>query len=42
MITGIHILLSYACTNQCDHCFVFSSPQAKGTFTRPGSGTTTE
>lgn len=33
MITGIHILLSYACTNQCGHCFVFSCPGAKGTFT---------
>ena len=32
MITGIHILLSHACTNRCDHCFVFSSPEAKGTF----------
>jgi hypothetical protein len=33
MITGIHILLTYRCTNECDHCFVFGSPQAEGTFT---------
>ena len=33
MLTGIHFLLSYACTNECDHCFVYCSPNAKGTFT---------
>jgi hypothetical protein len=33
MITGIHFLLSYKCDLECDHCFVYSSPQAKGTFT---------
>jgi hypothetical protein len=33
MITGIHFLLSYKCDSECDHCFVYSSPQAKGTFT---------
>jgi len=33
MITGIHFLLSYMCNSECDHCFVFSSPRAKGTFT---------
>jgi len=32
MVTGVHILLSYTCTSQCDHCFVFSGPGAKGTF----------
>jgi MoaA/NifB/PqqE/SkfB family radical SAM enzyme len=32
MLTGIHFLLTYACTFECDHCFVYSSPQAEGTF----------
>lgn len=30
-ITGIHILMSYCCTNECDHCFLWGSPLAKGT-----------
>lgn len=30
-LTGIHILLSYQCTHECDHCFVWSSPRAGGT-----------
>jgi len=25
--------LSYKCDSECDHCFVYSGPQAKGTFT---------
>jgi len=33
MLTGIHFLLSYKCDSECDHCFVYSSPMAKGTFT---------
>lgn len=33
MLTGIHFLLSYKCDSECDHCFVYSSPEAKGTFT---------
>lgn len=33
MLTGIHFLLSYACTFECDHCFLYCSPQAEGTFT---------
>jgi Radical SAM superfamily len=33
MLTGIHFLLSYRCTYECDHCFVYSSPSAKGTIT---------
>ena len=32
-LSGIHFLLSYCCTYECDHCFVWSSPQAKGTMT---------
>jgi organic radical activating enzyme len=33
MLTGIHFLLSYKCDSECDHCFVYSSPRAQGTFT---------
>lgn len=33
MLTGIHFLLTYACSFECDHCFVYSSPQARGIFT---------
>lgn len=32
-LTGLHILLTYACTYECDHCFVWSSPDASGTLT---------
>ncbi|MDX9858717.1 MAG: radical SAM protein [candidate division Zixibacteria bacterium] len=34
MLNGIHILLTYACTNECDHCFLHCSPRATGTFTQ--------
>ena len=30
-LTGVHFLLSYKCTYECDHCFVWSSPRAGGT-----------
>jgi len=33
MLTGIHFLLTYMCNLKCDHCFVYSGPDAKGTFT---------
>ncbi|MEJ2614281.1 MAG: hypothetical protein P8Z35_04945 [Ignavibacteriaceae bacterium] len=33
MLTGIHFILSYKCTLECDHCFLYCSPNAKGTFT---------
>ncbi|UCC80060.1 MAG: radical SAM protein [Candidatus Zixiibacteriota bacterium] len=33
MLTGIHFLLTYKCTFECDHCFVYSSPDAEGVFT---------
>ncbi len=33
MLKGIHFLLSYKCDSECDHCFLYSSPRAKGTFT---------
>jgi MoaA/NifB/PqqE/SkfB family radical SAM enzyme len=32
-LTGLHLLLSYQCTYECDHCFVHSSPGAPGTMT---------
>ena len=33
MLTGIHFLLTYMCNFECDHCFLYCSPSAKGTFT---------
>ena len=35
MLTSIHILLTYKCNLECDHCFLFSGPRAEGTFTLP-------
>jgi MoaA/NifB/PqqE/SkfB family radical SAM enzyme len=32
-LTGLHLLLSYRCTHECDHCFVWSSPRGKSTMT---------
>ncbi len=32
-VTGIHVLLTYACNLKCDHCFLHSSSTAKGTMT---------
>jgi hypothetical protein len=32
-LTGLHLLLTYRCTYECDHCFVYSSPEAEGTMT---------
>jgi MoaA/NifB/PqqE/SkfB family radical SAM enzyme len=31
MLTGVHLLLTYRCSFECDHCFVYSSPRAPGT-----------
>jgi hypothetical protein len=33
MLKGIHFLLTYTCTYQCDHCFLHCGPDASGTFT---------
>ena len=33
MLTGIHVLLTYTCNFECDHCFLYCSPRAEGTFT---------
>ena len=30
-LTGVHFLLSYQCTHECDHCFVWAGPRAGGT-----------
>ena len=32
-ITGLHLLLSYQCNYECDHCFVWGSPFNEGTMT---------
>lgn len=32
-LSGVHFLLSYQCTHECDHCFVWASPRAGGTIT---------
>ena len=32
-LTGLHILLTYQCNFECDHCFVWGSPRQSGTFT---------
>ena len=34
-LTGLHILLTYACNYECDHCFVWSGPFRTGTLTVP-------
>jgi hypothetical protein len=33
MLTGLHFLLTYTCNSECDHCFLYSGPQAQGAFT---------
>ena len=30
-LTGLHLLLTYQCTYECDHCFVWSSPRTRET-----------
>ena len=32
-LSGLHILLTYQCTYECDHCFVWGSPWQAGTLT---------
>jgi len=32
-LTGIHLLLTYQCTKECDHCFAWGSPRQTGTMT---------
>lgn len=33
ILTGLHVLLTYQCTLECEHCFVWGSPQQTGTLT---------
>ena len=35
MLTGIHVLLTYKCNLECDHCFLYSGPHAGATLTLP-------
>ena len=32
-LSSVHILLTYQCTLECDHCFVWSSPWQSGVLT---------
>jgi len=32
-LKGVHFLLTYRCDSECDHCFVWGSPKARGVFT---------
>ncbi len=32
-LSGLHLLLTYQCTFECDHCFVWGSPWQQGTLT---------
>lgn len=32
-LTGLHLLLTYQCNLECDHCFVWGSPWQSGTMT---------
>lgn len=32
-LNAILFLLTYSCTYECDHCFLYCSPRARGTFT---------
>ena len=32
-LNGLHLLLTYQCTFECDHCFVWGSPWQTGTMT---------
>ena len=32
-LSSLHILLTYQCTFECDHCFVWGSPWQSGTLT---------
>jgi hypothetical protein len=34
-LTGLHLLLTYQCNFECDHCFVWGSPWQNGTMTLP-------
>ena len=31
ILNGLHLLLTYQCNFECDHCFVWGSPNQSGT-----------
>lgn len=33
MLNQVHFLLTYSCNYECEHCFLYCSPRAGGTFT---------
>jgi hypothetical protein len=33
VLTGVHVLLTLKCTNECEHCFLHCGPSRDGTFT---------
>ncbi|MHA2099267.1 MAG: radical SAM protein [Candidatus Kariarchaeaceae archaeon] len=33
MLTEIHVLLTYNCNYECDHCFLYCNTESEGTFT---------
>lgn len=35
-LSGLHLLLTYQCSHECDHCFVWGSPRQGGTMTLRG------
>jgi len=35
-LSGLHLLLTYRCTYECDHCFVWSGPGQSGTLSLAG------
>ncbi len=35
-LTGVHVLLTYMCTLECDHCFTWGSPRNWGTMSMRG------
>ncbi len=34
MLSQLHLLLTYRCNFECDHCFLYCGPRASGSFTR--------
>jgi hypothetical protein len=34
MLESLHILLTYQCLYECDHCFLYCGPRLEGTFSR--------
>jgi hypothetical protein len=34
VLSSLHLLLTYRCLYECEHCFLYCGPEAKGTFSR--------